>query len=482
MIKVLEHIVKMNTIYDILALCCSYVFNKYAENPIEFAVLDTDKYNCVYDAVQLYCEQCEEVGHTVALNEFKNYIIKFLNAGITVEKCYAIIVSIDELVEGKISNKLLGKESYVKYDSLNTQFKDKVKILPKFENTFINRNNKKLGSNNYGFLRKCRQNDCSPIDSEISNYTIWNEEYIKKYPLWIYHFDETSIIAKHFYQRNQVVLGIVPFTDIEQEKLLDVRYKNRAFYIENVYPDVEKKLKKKYDDICNKAQKEKVDFLIFPEMLMTENILNNIDKERDKKSFRIIVNGSIWKDKTNRSIVANANGDEIFSYFKKNPYKFKKNGIEYTELLDKSKNTEYPILEFEGFGRVGIGICKDLISEEVKLFHKIVGTNLLIVPAYTGSMDLESSAENLSREYNCIVVVVNACSALEKRKENARVGFITLPAKIESDRTGVTIQYYRNECASECEKACRAKKIIIDFEKKNTYEKKESFFVSETIF
>ena len=81
-------------------------------------------------------------------------------------------------------------------------------------------------------------------------------------------------------------------------------------------------------------------------------------------------------------------------------------------------------MDIEGVGRIGIAICKDLLNEKVKLFHKYMGTDFLIVPAYTDSMDLQSSAQELSKEYNCVVIVANACSAVEKPESN-RIGFLT---------------------------------------------------------
>lgn len=480
----LGHIREITKIYDLLALCCSYIFKEYDKEPIEFSSLNYEdsKYNEVCDAIELYCEQCEEEGHVAAINELKRFIFDFLRSGINVEKCMAIVISIDELVEVKICGKIINGRKIVKYNTLNSQYTDQVKILPRFKDTFINRANKKLGNTTYPFLRATRENECSPIDNQVTNYMIWDAKHIEEYPVWIHHFDNTSLLEKHFDQRDKIVLGIVPFSNIDTKKLLNTKIENRTFYIENMNPDIEEKLKQKYIDICDKAEKEDIDFLVFPEMMMTQNILSGIVKKEKKSSPRIIVNGSIWKDKTNKSIVSDENGNEIFSYFKKNPYTFEKNGIIYREFLDKRKNKEYHILELEGFGRVGIGICKDLISEDVKLFHKYIGTNLLIVPAYTKSMDLESSAENLSKEYNCVVAVVNACSALQKEKNNTRIGFITLPAKMKSDRTGVTIRYFRDECSEECEKNCKVKKITIDFERKNTYGDRESFFVEEKKF
>lgn len=480
----LGHLREIRKIYDLMALCCSYIFKEYAKNPIEFSALNLDdrRYNELYDAIQLYCVQCEEVGHRQAIEELKRFLFKFLESGINVEKCMAIVSDIDELVEVKICSKIINGTNIIKYSALNSQYTDQVKILPRFKDTFIDRANQKLGNASFSFLRDSRQNACSPVDDQVTNYMIWDSKHIEQYPVWIYHFDDMSLVKKHFDKRNRIVLGIVPFSNVDTEKLLNIKIENRTFCIENMDPDIEEGLKQKYSDICEKAESEDIDFLVFPEMMMTRKILSGINKKEKKNSPRLIVNGSIWKDKTNKSIVSDENGDEIFSYFKKTPYTFEEDGIEYKEFLDKSKNKEYHVLELDGFGRVGIGICKDLVSEEIKLFHKCIGTNLLIVPAYTKSMDLEASAENLSKEYNCVVAVVNACSALKKDESRTRIGFITLPAKMKSDRAGVTIRYFRDECLKQCERNCKAKKITIDFERKNLYEDRESFFVEQTIF
>lgn len=68
-------------------------------------------------------------------------------------------------------------------------------------------------------------------------------------------------------------------------------------------------------------------------------------------------------------------------------------------------------------------------------------TNILIIPAYTASRDLYSSAESLSKDYHIIVVLANACSALEQDKEE--IGFVTIPAKNKTARSNKTIIYTR---------------------------------------
>jgi predicted amidohydrolase len=187
----------------------------------------------------------------------------------------------------------------------------------------------------------------------------------------------------------------------------------------------------------------------------------------------------------NRSIVTDGSGKEIFSYLKKEPYKLQKDQNEYKEYLDSSKNNEYIILEIDGIGRVGIGICKDLLSEDIKMFHKYIGTDILIIPSYTKSMDLQSSAEELSTEYNCVVVVANACSAFGEKNEkgiNNRIGFISLPAKCGTDRTRITKKYCKNECVDECECKCIGKIIAVDFYHTEKYNNTISYVIKESQF
>ena len=50
-------------------------------------------------------------------------------------------------------------------------------------------------------------------------------------------------MEKHFDQRDKIVLGIVPFSNIDTKKLLNTKIENRTFYIENMNPDIEEKLK-----------------------------------------------------------------------------------------------------------------------------------------------------------------------------------------------------------------------------------------------
>lgn len=480
---------KIDTIYDLLALCGSYILNEFEKQPYELALFKDDEFDCVYDAIERYCCECQQKGCKKAFEELRDYIISFMLPQVTVEKCFAVVRYIDELVEVKINEKLLGGKHITKYCAMNGQYIDRVRIIPKMKGTFLNRSAIQFKSNKkskYSLFRDRRECACSPLDRETLNYMIWDKKCIDEYPACIYHFNEKNSISKHFYKRKQMVFGIIPFTNRQLNEILDIKYNGRTFYIERMYDDAEHELKSRYSDVWNRCEKEDIDFLIFPEMLITEKIISATKEKEKTTSPQIIINGSIWKNYMNKSVITDGNGNKIFEYYKKEPFKFKNENKEYKEHLDQTRNREYAIMEIEGVGRIGIGICKDLISEEVKLFHKRIGTDILIVPAYTKSMDLQASAEEMSKEYNCIVVVANACSALgetnTKNNNEREIGFISLPAKLNTDRSNITKRYVQNECLDECNCRCIGKKLTIDFYNIEEYKEGVSFEIKETSF
>lgn len=483
----IEQLREIDKIYDLLALCSAYILNETEKNPYEFALFKDEEFNCVYDSIERYVYQRQQKGHKKAFEELRDYLISYMVPQITVEKCFAVVKYIDELVEVEINDKLLGGRHIIKYCAMNERYRDSIRIIPKMKGTFLKRSDIQLkkADNKYSLFRKRRECPCSLLDRETLNYMIWDRKHISIYPTWIYRFDEKSFISKHFYKKSYMSFGIVPFTNKQLDEILDIKYKGKSFYIDQMYEEAENELANRYNDILNRCGKEDIDFLIFPEMLMTEKIISIIEKQKKLLSPQIIINGSIWKDYMNKSIVTDGNGKEIFDYYKKEPFKFYDGNIEYRENLDMTRNNEYAIMEIEGLGRVGICICKDLINEEVKLFHKYIDTDILIVPAYTKSMDLQASAEEMSKEYNCIVVVANACSAfgdILKKNEERRIGFITLPAKQNTDRTNIVKKYVQNECIKECNCRCIGKKFVVDFYNTKQYKEGITYEIRETSF
>lgn len=482
----LEQLKQINNMYDLLALCASYVLNEYSSptNIYEFATFNEDKFKCIYNAVEHYTYDCEDRGYRDAFNELKKDIMAFLEEDLTLERVYAIIYCIDELVEVEINDNFLGNRHIVKYSALNDQYQDCVRIIPKKLNTFLNRGDiqfKSVTGSEHSLFREKRKCACNDLDREMENYSIWDKKVIRRYPFTICRFDKKSHMTKYFRDRGKFSIGIVPFTDRQLTEILDIRYNKRAFTIYNMYSEMEKELKYRYEDICRRSKQNNIDFLVFPEMLLTDNIIFD-SQDHERTNPQIIVNGSISKNRVNKTIVTDGDRRGILTYCKKEPFTIEKDGVEYKEWLDPTKNKEYSVIEIEGMGRIGVAICKDLLSEDVKMFHKYIGTDILIAPAYTRSSDLLSAGQHMSMDYNCVVVIANACSALEDGNLDKEVGFVTLPMKNKNRRCSKVIPYFRNKCAKECSQQCVGKKIEIDFY--NTEQDAEgiSYQVRETPF
>lgn len=465
----IEQLKNVNNIYDLLALCCSYIFNELENSTYMFALFNEDNYDNVYSAIENYVVTKGEKGHKEAIDKLSKFLINYFESGINIEKCYAVVYYIDELVEIELIGNLLEDKGIIKYSTLNKQYTDQVRIIPKLKETLITRSEEHYlaeEGGKYSYLRDSRVCSCSEIDAETNNYNIWDRKKICQYPLTIYHIEEKNSIAEHFYKRDKIVVGIVPLTKRKLEEIFDLAFEEKCFYIKGMKEDLEKELQRRYVEAYKKSRNTDIDFLIFPEMLMTESIFSSIFQNGKMGSPQFIVNGSIWKDNINKTIVTNSIGNKILSYCKKEPFIYKKNNVNYIEYLDRTKNREYAVLEIDNVGRIGICICKDLVNEDVKMFHKYINTDLLITPAYTKSMDLMSAAGELSKDYKCIVVVANACSALEERnrkEEKKRIGFISIPAKNGTERSEVMEFYYKDNCEMECKKNCVGKIINILF-------------------
>lgn len=481
----LEKLKIIYNIYDLMALCCSYIFNELEHKQYNFGEFEEKEYNEVEEAILMYLDDVEDRGKQYAFRQLHKFVYNYLIKEISIQRCYAFVFFIDENVEVEIPREsLLGGSGIVEYSTLNEQCIDRVRIIPKIEKTLINNIDRKIekidtSDEVKSVFRKRRECACSRIDEETKRYSVWNKEYVEKFSVKICHIDDRSDIYRRFYNKKKIFFGIIPFTNRNIELILDIKYKKKLFYVESMKKDAEKILKDRYLDIIERCKGRNIDFLIFPEMLLTEKIIENLKSPGNTESSdpKIIVNGSVWKDKHNTSVVTDCNGNLILEYRKKEPFELNKDGKTYKEELDRSDEKKFSIIEIEGIGRIGICICRDLINESVKLFHKCIGTNILLVPAFSGSMDLKSSASELAADYHCIVVIANACSALDKEKD--KIGFITCPGKIETDRTNIVKMYLKNKCEEECEKRCRGKIVSIDFDKLDVKDGIHSFAIEE---
>lgn len=479
----LEAIKNTEDIYDLMALCCQYLFEKIQLEYYEFWKFDEEKYNNVYDMIEAYTLDIGDIGHKGAYSRLQRAIVYWLQSEITSEKCHAIVKYIDELVKFEIENYAEQTSGFWSYSTLNNKLKNDVRIIPKMKDTFLQNEEgefilKDPDNKEYSLFREGGECYASCIDEITNNYMIWDKVHLESFPVTIIKPYENSLLGKHFYHRKKITIGIVPFTCKELNNILNIIYSGDTFSVEGMHQDACEELKCRYKNIYKRSLDKDIDFLIYPEMLMTEDIINSVFMEgTEKNGPKFIVNGSIWNDNSNRAIITDLFGNKVFTYYKKCSFKYKdnQNDKKYKEALNCNINKEYVVLEIDGYGRIGVCICKDLSDENVLMFHKLINTNILLVPAFSDSFLLKNDAKNMAAKYNCLTVFANSCAAYckhWKQNDEYNIGFVMIPAKIQTTNDCYMETYTAQKCYEFCEKECSCKMFTINFDTIKEYDDK----------
>lgn len=370
-------------------------------------------------------------------------------------------------------------------------YESKVHIIPKMKNTLLLSDGeislKDPVNCERDLFRTPGECYCSVLDEMLVNYIVWDIEKINRYPIDIYRLNKNSALGRHFAKRSKLTIGVVLFSCKKIDDILDIAYTHGTFSVNGMKDDAKKMLQKRYIDIYRRSLTKDIDFLVFPEMLMTREMILQIQEEDEKRNGpKFIVNGSIWENFTNRSVLTDGGGNEIFAYYKKNPFIYEKDGKEYKECLRECEDSKkYAILEIEGIGRVGICICKDLMHEDILMLHKYLKTDLLLVPAFSSSLKMKIDAQNLAEKYNCFTIFVNSCAAYRehwKDGEQKSIGFLTVPAKEKSSNDYCVREYCADVCIRQCEEKCIGKLFTLSFTDISAYGTKFSINMNETIF
>lgn len=466
----LEHLCNMNNIYNIMALCISYIYNEYENNKFDFAEFDFDKYKEEKECINEYIKDREYLGEEDAIENLREGLIELLKGKLCIDICYALVRYFDKFIYPEKPKKYVNKNIYIEYSYLNTEFKDKIAILPYYSETKCERSINKIVEKERVF-RERRNPDATLFGKFLNQYIILDKEKIKQYPLKMYFLPKDSAISQKLNRKGTLTIKIVPFTNKKLENVLDIKYNLNTFEINGISGNISSLLRKRHEQTYKKMKDEyNIDFLIFPEMLIDSEMNNDYKKiENDDNAF-FVFDGSKWENRANSSQIVyyDKKIQTKFDYHKKSCYNYKKNGREYIERLDLSVKTDFLIWDIEDFGRISICICCDLIEEQVKQFHMLLKTNVLFVPSYSKSMDLLSGAEMLSKDYLCIVIMANACSAIADKIENnkdKKICFVTMPGKQGTKRSCKEFYIEKEYCWENCENGECGYIINIDLNK-----------------
>ena len=453
-------------IYDLMALCFMYVW-EYDSEEQSWEVND-ETAEIIDGIMGTYLCFAENMGIKKAMNILKINLKEQLFNKFSFEYSLAIIYWIDDNIESDLGfSGLEENRSYV-YSSLNKCNTDKIKIVPTiYAKSLVGKfAEQKEGESEYTVLRKFEKTTFAYLSDNVNNYIIWDYSLLSRYDFDIVRLDPyTNSFIKRMKENKKINIAIYPTTKESLDKYFDMEYKGRSFYIKGVKDDtVEDELKERYKKIMEeyKGKSQKADFIVFPEMLMTACIRNEVFNEHQYDG--VLVCGSVWKDRKNVSSVLDRNKNEIFHYEKKNPFIKELEKREYKEGIERENiPKKYSVMEIEGVGRIGVCICKDLMDDGVFQFHSIMETTILLVPMYSQSLELQRDAKSYSMKRQGIVVAANSCSAMDDTNNSRDIGFVSLPAKKNNTNEFFIHKYDNKSCIKDCKSSCCGKYVELDF-------------------
>lgn len=208
------------------------------------------------------------------------------------------------------------------------------------------------------------------------------------------------------------------------------------FSVEKHNEDTEKVILDLVQRIIKKADSLDNDVVIFPEMLGTRNIVDEVREILQNNPLRktkFIVLPSVWKAdgegiNKNYSVVMNYCGEIICEQdkLKRFPWQNKVNGQEYIE--DIIEGDIMHIMHIRGYGSVAILICRSELDERVRdILIKQLNVKLLLCPSWTEGASHEFETSIMAgAERECNAVWCNTCSALKnKEDENKVIGIVS---------------------------------------------------------
>lgn len=415
------------------------------------------------------------------------------------------------LIDGKCiaDSKSSLPDSYIQYFSLNHMFQNEISILPRFHSIAIDSLSDTIAQeDNYGFYGR-NYSKTADISGYLNNFIIYKKSYLNPS---INLSNQYKEIRTEFKRKNyKLKVAVFPLSNINIKNIFeteeDIVNTNGLFRIKSPVKEQEDLLSKRYKKALEICRDQGVDIAVFPEMLLTEKILNDIidfiktheDKEKRFPWFTWL--GTIWEKRENKCMVIDQYGKIVFEQKKYVPY-------EYTQAADQKKTEErckiktnerikiredlshenkwtVQFLDLPGFFRIATAICRDISDEILKSALKELYTNMLIIPAFSETNRLtKRHIDTLARE-QIIILVCNACSALcekskekfeineQKRGKNLTFCYLCMPAKSSEDNIADYHMAKYNSACKKCSLHCNGFIWEIDF---STYQKKNNCY------
>ena len=420
-----------------------------------------------YNRIQAQRKESDqgELGHDyLTLDEIKAAFVKLRceklpPLEILVKAC-PLIISADHLIEIGLrkctenSSRRIRGFTYVLFEnglnSVKNQADTKQMILPRCITMWEGSGeDREFESENFNrFLKHSRHFNMTGAYAE------------KKYQVNCYYIDKIKAVHPDAVRRgeNSLIVGMSPmFCDFA---LKEKDGKDKDWFIPKPWTKSEKtKIKKSIIDTINKAEENRVNILVFPEMLgypkLKEEICSYL-KGITLTYLKLIVLPSAWEflgDKgTNTScLLQTSDGAEIFSQGKLISFSDRHGHKTEALIPDDTIN----LLFDEIHGCMGIMICRSALEKRIRdLVVNDFGVKLLIVPSWSPEEYAFKRALPSVADVNCNIVWVNTCSALGNKKLGEKsVCMITQVCKFPGKENLEPTEFFPiKDCNKECTK------------------------------
>lgn len=481
-----NNIKKSKNIFEIMS--CSYLCmcKNYREHFIRFFSRYSPKDYCsVTDAIKNYFDNNAK-DPEYYLNILKNTLLDLHskhNAS-DIENdifYYSIIESIDSIVDydafSKFSftDEFFMKTIFHEVKQLSGSFSEFIGLYPKLKNKFNDTlyessSEKKVGKLNQNItklqkpLRSQYPSSFNSINAKLKNYFFIDQAQIGV-DLVQYKNDKNFNMRKNIEKNSILRFALFPTINHNLSDLLDISFDDEKllFSINGYHNDcIENELIKRFEKCFESILNQNVDVVVFPEMLLSERILEQIQKKIKKTRSislpQIIVLGTIWKNNSNQCVILDNRGTIIFKQHKQTPFVY--DNI-YTENLENQDN-KINFFDIDGFGRIFTFICKDIMEPEMRNICRKMEGDYVILPAFTNSLDLVDPTKEMASEFWCTTIMCNSCSAFCNKdnkttdcQTNKQIGFITVPSKNKNKRDSRIEEYFFTDTCNSDHSHCR---------------------------
>ncbi|MBU3146526.1 hypothetical protein KPL47_22810 [Clostridium estertheticum] len=441
-IDIKNEIKNSNNIFDVY-INIYHAIDK-CEIKIIRAVVDRNEEKYVSYSLNIYARFISDDFNITISETNKSILIKFIEASTTESdfylRTYVLFKEIDKVFGDKdILNSKCNKN--IGMGGLSLTGKKTEKIKPLNSNKTYNKgyvyhfnHDNVLNYNEHKYRTQSKVN--ASIEGTIKNIFVYKSEDRKDYNIVL-----SSLTSQHFNKKlkkyeNNLKIAIVPFINGQDYLILDKEKEKQGFYVNGV--NFENEYKEKLLTIIKELNEKEVNIVVFPEMVMTKLMIDELKKflKENKNSFLIIAAGTVWENGVNYCKLIIGDGNEIIKQEKCNPF-HSQNGWEKLgtiELLNLDKRI-INIIDIPNFGRCGVAICVDYITEHYQKILKDMNTGIIFSPTYTPSIErFEDFSKNFT-SYNTATLMSNACCmrnlAAKKNDDNnleeISVSFVEIP-------------------------------------------------------